>query len=310
MLKAELQMEKQRKIDCVCQFFRYFWSNFFSDNCLQHATALSYTTLLSLVPLMAVILSVFTAFPLFEDVSLQLQIFVFENFVPASSEVVQQYIQQFSENASKLTGPGLISLVITSIMMMAAIDNSLNKIWRDSKPRRPVARLIVYWSVLTLGPILVGVSFAISSYIVSLPLLSETAFYGEKLGLLRMLPFFMEALAFTLLYVVVPNCQVTFRSALTGGVTATLLFELAKKAFSFYIISFPAYETIYGAMSTVPVFLVWIFLSWSITLIGAELAWCIETFNEGEKEGGVTAEETGHVESIDSRLARIAQIPR
>ncbi len=313
MLNSESQMANQRKWQCARQFFSYFWRHFFSDNCLQHATALSYTTLLSLVPLMAVILSIFTAFPLFEDVSLQLQTFVFENFVPASSEVVQQYIQQFSENASKLTGPGLISLVITSIMMMAAIDNSLNKIWHNSKPRRPVARLIVYWSVLTLGPILVGASFAISSYIVSLPLLSETASYGEKLGLLRTLPFFMEALAFTLLYVVVPNCHVTFRSALAGGIVATLLFELAKKAFSYYIISFPTYETIYGAMSTIPVFLVWIFLSWSITLMGAELAWCVGTFNrssyeavnEGEKKAEVVLEEVYDTKSIDSRLARI-----
>jgi membrane protein len=312
-LKAELQTANQKKTERARQFFSYFWSNFFSDSCLQHATALSYTTLLSLVPLMAVMLSVFTAFPLFEDVSLQVQNFVFENFVPASGEVVQQYIQQFSANASKLTGPGLISLVITSIMMMAAIDNSLNKIWHNSKSRRPVARFVVYWSVLTLGPVLIGVSLAISSYIVSLPLLSETASYGEKLGLLRVLPFFMEALAFTLLYVVVPNCRVAFRSALIGGLAAALLFELAKKGFSFYITSFPAYETIYGAMSTVPVFLVWIFLSWSITLMGAEFAWCLDTFSQAshgafcksEKEAEAVIEEGHSAESVDSRLARI-----
>lgn len=309
MANTEAQIKDQNKAQVARRFFSYFWGHFFSDNCLQHATALSYTTLLSLVPLMAVMLSVFTAFPLFEDVSLQLQHFVFENFVPASGEVVRQYIQQFSENASKLTGPGLISLVVTSIMMMAAIDSSLNKIWHNSKPRRPAARFVVYWSVLTLGPILIGVSLAVSSYIVSLPLFSETASYGEKLGLLRALPFFMETLAFTLLYVVVPNCRVAFRAALIGGVTAALLFELAKKAFSFYITSFPAYETIYGAMSAIPVFLVWIFLSWSITLMGAELVWCVGAFNrtmaETVDEDEAVIEEGHSGESISSRLDRI-----
>lgn len=265
---------------------------------------------------MAVTLSIFTAFPAFDGVSLQMQSFVFENFVPASGEVVQKYIQEFSANASKLTGPGLVFLLITSIMMMAAIDASLNVIWHNSKPRRPAARFIVYWSVLTLGPVLIGVSLAVSSYIVSLPLLSETTSYGEKLGLLRLLPFFMELLAFTLLYIVVPNCRVAFRAALTGGVVAALLFELAKKAFAFYITSFPTYQAIYGAMSTIPVFLVWIFLSWTITLIGAELTWCLETFNkrtlgdfgEGEKEIEWGAEEVHSAESINSRLARIEKL--
>ncbi len=310
MLNSEVEEVGQSKAECAHQFAHYFWRHFLSDNCLQHATALSYTTLLSLVPLMAVMLSIFTAFPLFEDVSFQVQSFVFENFVPASGEVVHQYIQEFSANASKLTGPGLIFLVITSIMMMAAIDTSLNAIWHNSKPRRPAARFIVYWSVLTLGPVLIGISLAISSYVVSLPLLSETASYGEKLGLLRVLPFFMELLAFTLLYIVVPNCRVTFRAAFAGGVAAALLFELAKKGFAFYITSFPAYEAIYGAMSTIPVFLVWIFLSWSITLMGAEFAWCLETFNCGEKakkeaEQGFLEEES---ESIGNRLDRMENL--
>lgn len=324
MANSEVNAINQNRLSRAHQFSSYFWRHFFSDNCLQHATALSYTTLLSIVPLMAVMLSIFTAFPVFEDINLQIQNFIFENFVPTSGEVIQQYIQQFSQNASKMTGPGLIFLVITSIMMMAAIDKSLNTIWDNSKPRRASARFMVYWLVLTLGPILIGVSLAISSYIVSLPLLSETTSYGEKLGLLRTLPFFMEALAFTLIYVIVPNCRVTFRSALIGGIVAALLFELAKKAFSFYITSFPTYETIYGAMSTVPVFLVWIFLSWAITLIGAELTWCLDTFSqtssvdsEHDKRSGQAHNEGDatdaqwireHAESMEIRLARIEEL--
>ena len=262
----------------VCRFSSYFWRNFFENNCMQHATALSYTTLLSLVPLMAVMLSIFTAFPVFEDISVQIQNFVFENFVPTSGEVVQKYIQEFSDNASKLTGQGILVLMLTSLMMMATIDKSLNTMWHSSKPRRAMSRFMVYWSVLTLGPILIGVSLAISSYVLSLPLLSETASYGRKLGLLITLPFFMETLAFTLLYIIVPNCRVSFRPALVGGAVAALLFELAKQAFSLYITNFPTYETIYGAMATVPVFLIWIFFSWAITLIGAEFTWCLTTF--------------------------------
>ncbi len=324
MVNSETNEINRNWFSLAHQFSSYFWRHFFSNNCLQHATALSYTTLLSLVPLMAVTLSIFTVFPIFEDISLQIQNFVFENFVPTSGEVIQQYIQKFAENASKLTGPGILFLVITSLMMMATIDKSLNTIWHNSKLRQAAARFIVYWSVLTLSPILIGVSLAISSYIVSLPLLSETASYGEKLGLLRALPFFMETLAFTLLYVVVPNCRVAIRSALIGGAAAALLFELAKKAFSFYITSFPTYETIYGAMSTVPVFLIWIFFSWAITLIGAELTWCLDTFSqtssvdsEHDKRSGQAHNEGDatdtqwireHAESMEIRLARIEEL--
>lgn len=290
--KAEL-----KEVERIGRFLKYFSHHFFKDNCLQHATALSYTTLLSIVPLMAVTLSVFTAFPIFDDISVQIQDFVFKNFVPTSSEVIQQYIQEFSVNAAKLTGPGLLFLLLTSIMMMAAIDKSLNTIWHNSKARRVGSRFTVYWSVLTLGPILIGLSLAISSYIISLPLFSETTSYGEELGLLRVLPFFMETLAFTLLYAVVPNCKVPFRSAFIGGIAAALLFELAKKGFSFYITSFPTYETIYGAMSTVPVFLVWIFLSWAITLIGAEFTWCLTTFRRAVED------ETTQPAKYDLRLA-------
>lgn len=271
------------KIRTARQFLAFFGHHFANNNCLQQATALSYTTLLSLVPLMAVTLSIFTAFPVFESVSNQIQQFVFENFVPTSGEVVQEYIQKFSDNASKLTGPGILFLMVTSLLMMATIDKALNTIWRVERPRQPLARFMVYWSVLTLGPILIGVSLAISSYIFSLPLISETTSYGKQFGLLRTLPFLMETIAFMLLYLVVPNCKVPFRSAFAGGAMAAVLFELAKKGFSFYIANFPTYETIYGAMSTVPVFLVWIFLSWTITLIGAELTWCLVNFRDNLK---------------------------
>lgn len=237
----------------------------------RNAAALTYTTLLSLVPLMTVTLAIFSAFPIADRVNELIQSFVFENFVPTSGVQLQQYLSDFSSKASQLTGTGAIFLVIVALLMMSTIDDSLNTIWEVKSTRGLGSKFLIYWTVLSLGPILIGVSLLVTSYAVTLPILSEAASSGVGQRLLRLTPVLTSAAAFTLMYTVIPNRRVRLTHALIGGVFAALLFEVAKHAFAYYITQFPTYEAIYGALAVIPIFLVWVYLSWIIVLLGAEV---------------------------------------
>jgi membrane protein len=256
-----------------------------------NAAALTYTTLLALVPLMTVFVSVLAAFPVGDRLVEQLQDFVFQNFVPAAGEAVQGYLEEFSGKAARLTGPSFLFLVVTSLLMMASIDRAFNDIWQVHRARRLATKFLVYWAVLTVGPLLMGLSVAVTSYLLSLPLFTDSA--ANTLGtsrLLRLAPLLASTAAFTLLYTLVPLRRVPVRHALAGGVTAAVLFELAKRGFGAYLTYFPTYEAIYGTLATVPIFLVWVYLSWLVTLFGAELTYCL-----GICRSTAVAEETrGH----------------
>lgn len=261
-------------------FLRFLAQTYYDDRCLRSAGALCFTTLLSLVPLAAVILSIFTAFPVFESFATEIQNFIFENFVPTSGTVLQEHLTELIAKTSKLTGIGIAFLVISALLLMDTIEGALNDIWYISTKRKALSKFMVYWAVLTLGPLLIGASLAGTSYLASLPLLSETALLIDiKSKLLLLLPFLATTLACTLLYAVVPNTYVPLRNALSGAVVAAILFELAKKGFALYITTFPTYQMIYGALATIPVFLLWLFISWVVVLLGAELSFCLTHFS-------------------------------
>lgn len=251
-------------------FFGNLFRHFIDDGCPESASALAYTSLLALVPLMAVGFTLFAAFPAFEGFTDQIRGFIFENFVPASGEIVESYLQGFVTKASALTLPGLVGLLITALLAMSTIERTFNAIWKVRNQRRPIDTFTVYWAVLTLGPILIGISLAVTSYVASL------AFFSGAAGVfLKSLPFLASALAFTLLYAVVPQQKIPPRHALAGGLVGAVLFELAKKGFALFVTSFHTYETIYGALATLAIFLVWIYLSWLIILFGAEFTYCL-----------------------------------
>jgi membrane protein len=273
----------------VIRFVRLLVSRFATDQGPANAASLTFATLLSIVPLMTVMLSVFSAFPISGRVAEMIQGFLFENFIPTSGEILQDYLQQFASKASRLTGAGFAFLVVVALLLMANIDRALNTIWRVKVKRRAISKFIVYWAILSLGPLLMGASIVVTSYLVSIPIISGAAStIGFAGGLLKLAPLLASAVAFTLLYAVVPNCSVPIRHALAGGLLAALLFELAKRRFAFYLTSFPAYEAIYGALALIPIFLVWIYLSWLVTLLGAEFACCLGIFREDglEDDGG------------------------
>ncbi|MDX1626620.1 MAG: YihY family inner membrane protein [Wenzhouxiangellaceae bacterium] len=261
-------------------FGQHLWQHFRTDRSFESAAALTYTSLLALVPLMAVIIGVLSAFPVFDYGVERLQDFIFSNFVPAASDVIRDYLDQFVARSGQLTGAGTLFLLVTAIVLMSTIERSLNRIWRVDKPRRPASRLLVYWSVLTLGPLLLGASLGLTSYLAALPLMTPEFVRGWiQSGLLLFTPFVVALAAFFLIFLVVPNRHVRWNHALAGAAFSALAFEVSKRGFVFYIQNFPTYERLYGALATIPIFLIWIFVTWVVILLGASLAASLTTFN-------------------------------
>lgn len=252
------------------------WHRIMRDRMTMVAGSLTYTTLLSLVPLITVIFSLLSAFPIFNDVSDKLKDFIFNNFVPTAGDVIQNYLQQFMSNSRKMTAIGTCGLVVTSILVIDSINGALNHIWRTQKRRSILYNLVIYWTILTLGPILIGVSIAVSSYIFSLSIFNSNSY--QLNSLLNYLPMVLSFFGFWFLYCLVPTESVPIKDAAIGAAIAAILFELSKKAFAIYIAKFPTYQLIYGVLATIPILFVWIYFSWCIVLFGAEVAASLKTY--------------------------------
>lgn len=240
---------------------------------LQLAAALAYSTLLAVVPLVAVIFSVLSMFPVFEEWTLTAETFIFQNFVPASGEVVSEHLQSFSSQVGKLTAIGLVTLLATALLLLATIENALNRTWGVEAGRSTGYRIMIYWTLLTLGPIMIIASLTISSYLISTALLNGGARATSGLDLLiPVLPFLLELSAFVVMYYLVPNYRTRFVNALVGALVAAVLFEIAKIGFTWYVSEFNSFEVIYGALGAIPIFLIWIYISWLVILVGARYA--------------------------------------
>jgi len=258
---------------------------FINDACLTRAAALAYTSLLALVPLMTVSLALLSAFPVFQDGAQKIQDFVFANFVAGSADIIQKHIQSFMEAARQLSATGLVFLVITAVMMIFNMETDFNAIWRVKKRRNGTSAFLIYWAVLTLLPILVGAGIAMSAHLGQTPWVMEiNEILHIKPLLLEWTPYALTAIAFTLLYVTLPNCPVKLRHALCGGFVAMVLFEWTKYGFSWYLVNFPSYELLYGALATIPIFLLWVYLTWLIILFGAVVTYVIATGIQTEED--------------------------
>ena len=245
---------------------------FFEDQCLRIAASLSFTTLLSLVPLLAVSFAIFAAFPAFNDIQHQLQDFVFQNFVPSAGDVISEYFTNFTQNAGKLTALGITGLAVTAIMLLATIENCLNRIFRVQVRRSRTSRLLIFWALLTMGPLLIGMSLSLSTYYYALSAWFDVVQINLSVGSLivrEVLPNLIMMLALTIVYIFVPNRSVNWQSGVTGGILAGILFSILKKLFALFVSNFTAYQTIYGVLASIPIFLVWMYLAWTVVLIGA-----------------------------------------
>ena len=251
-------------------FGTIFWQRFNQNKLTQAAGYLTYSTMLAIVPLIMVIFSIFSAFPVFNEVTGALKAFIFTNFAPSASDMVGQYIDEFVNNSKKMSAVGIISLIVVALMLINSIDRTLNSIWHDTETRPIFTSFAIYWLILTLGPLLVGVSIAASTYVKAM--FESAANFSFGLKLLSFVPFLSTWFIFTMIYMVVPNKKVSIKHSAAGALIAAVFFTLGKQAFVWYIVTFPSYQLIYGAMATLPIMLLWIQLSWTVVLLGAQLA--------------------------------------
>lgn len=263
----------QATLTAMWMFARYVVRRIGEDRCLQAAAALTYTTLLALVPLAAVGFAIFSAFPRFASMRGQVEDFVFENFAPHAGDTIRTYLTTFLGNTQGLTSLGVVFLLISAVLLLSTIENTFNGIWRATARRPLTTRLLAYWAVLTLGPLLFGASLSVSSYMWGQMIAAGgEAARGPAAIAGRLFPFVMEIFGFAVMYMVLPHATVRLRNALAGAAVAAVLFEALKKVFGIYVQMFAGYQTIYGALATVPLFLIWIHLSWTVALLGGIVA--------------------------------------
>lgn len=251
------------------------------DRCMQIASSLTFTTLLSIVPIVTIALTVIAAFPVFGSVTAALQTFILEYMVPDSVEVIATYTQQFTKNAAKLTAVGIGFLVVTSIMMLLTIDRAFNDIWRVKRPRGIVQRVFVYWTLITIGPILIGASLSLTSWLVGQAVGLVKGLPGAGVALLTIVPIILTSTALCLLYMAMPNRRIRLRDAVVGGLLGGIVFEAMKRSFAFYIAQFPNYTLVYGAFAAVPIFLLWIYVSWLVVIFGAVVVAALPEWRDG-----------------------------
>jgi membrane protein len=246
---------------------------FFRDGCLDRAGALSFTTVLSLVPAAAISLAFLSAIPQSGPIRADVEYLIASYLLPHASDVAINAFRSFVAKAGNLTGFGFIGLAVTALMLLWTVNSTFDTIWRVTRPRPLLIRLLAYWAILTIGPLLIGGALSLSASLLATGARYGGAAFTWSMGWVTpLVPFLLETTAFTLLYLIAPNRRVWWRDALAGGIVAALVFEAAKHGLALYIRLFPTYDAIYGAVATIPVFLVWIYLSWIATLFGAEVA--------------------------------------
>ncbi len=274
---------------------RYIGQRFSQDSCPSIAAALSYNSLLALVPLLAIGLAMFAAFPAFSTIREDMLKALFENVAPSIGTSVQHYLQTFIENAGKTTGVGVVGLGVTSVLLFNTIQTAFDRIWGVSRGRATINRLIIYWALITLGPMLFGASFSISGYVFAK--MQTVGTYGISTGLRlvsAIMPFLLEAFGFAVFYRLIPSRYVRLSDAATGAFFAALLFELLKHGFGLYLYYVPTYQAVYGAIALLPVFLLWMYLVWLIVLVGAEITAALPEWRAGRRSvgGGIRRSDT------------------
>jgi len=267
-LRSLLDIVRQFKL--LANFVVLVYRRFKEERCFQLCGSLTFTTLLALVPLVTIMLTVVTAFPVFDDIVQTLRSFVTANMVPeASSSLITVYVQQFSDNAARLTALGIVLLAVTSIMLMLTIDRAFNTIWRVKRPRPLIQRVLIYWSVLTIGPLLVGGSLSLTSWLVTQSMGLGKQAPELTIAVLKLVPLMLTSVAFGFLYRTVPNRQVTVLDAAVGGIIAAFAFEAMKIGFGHFVARIATYKLVYGTFASLPIFLMWIYLSWVVVVFAS-----------------------------------------
>lgn len=280
--RHEMKVEWYRPA-ILWKFLKFVFRSFLHHRGLENAKSLTYTSLFAVVPLITILLTILSTFTSFQEYGSHIQDMIFERMLPSSTLELEEYFAAFADQARHLTWAGTVMLVVTAYLMLVNIERNFNRIWGVTQLRKGMSSFLLYWSVLSLSPLLLGVGFAISSYFTSLNLVQSIA--GEAVGeaasrfRLMLFPLILTTAAFTLLYVAVPNCGVKLRHGIVGGLVVAISFALGKQLFNWFI-SLASYQLTYGTFAALPIFLLWLYLSWVVILFGANLVRCIPLFRD------------------------------
>jgi membrane protein len=303
----------RRAAATAAAFLLYTLRRFNSDGCFAASGALSYAALVSLVPLAVIALGTLSVVPIFSQLHDQILALVFKYFVPSIGEQAGWWFRAFANSAAQTTAIGIIGIAATGVLLLATVEDQLNLIWRVTAPRPWGQRVLAYWALITLGPLLVGLSLSLSTYF---EIVARRVGFGQEAvqwmesgwlhGVARSVPAVLEFTALTLLYWLIPNCAVRWRDSAVGAVTATAAIEALKIGFAIYIGAMSYYQTVYGALAAIPIFLLWMYISWVAVLLGAEVAAALPNWRIDERIGKISA---GGVQ-IGLSLALIAALMR
>ena len=241
--------------------------------CLRVAAALSFTSLLGLVPLLALVVAALSVVPFFDNIHMEIQEFIFRVFLPHSGDILERYINLFITNADGLTWFGIIGMGITVILLLHTIENSFNTIFEVEPTQQTLIRPLVHLAALVAGALILGVTISLSAYI--LEIMNWLGFEWATMGLgwlVSISPWVAACGVYALLFRHLPARKVAWRHALAGGVLAAILMEGLKIGFGIYVTEFPTYEIIYGPVAVVPLFMLWVYCAWAVVLVGAVFA--------------------------------------
>ena len=266
------------------QFILFVIRRFEADRCREQAGSLTYTTLFAVVPMLTVFLVIISSIKALEPARQQLQQMIYSNFLPKTSIAFDKAFNVFTENSSNLTVIGVLFLFVTTVLMLTSIETVFNRIWRVQETRNGIIGFMRYWTIISLGPILLGSAFVISSALASMNILNNN-FAGYEVDssmLLVIVSFSLTVLGFFILYWTIPNRSVPIRAAAIAGIFGAIAFELLKNLFGYVMANFTSYTIVYGAFAAIPIFLLWIFLSWNIVLLGVEISYALTAFHTGK----------------------------
>ncbi|GAA5187045.1 YihY family inner membrane protein [Acinetobacter kookii] len=268
------------------QFALFVIRRFEADRCRDQAASLTYTTLFAVVPMLTVFLVIISSIKALEPARQQLQQLIYSHFLPRTTIAFDKAFNAFTDKSSNLTVIGILFLFVTTVMMLSSIETVFNRIWRVQETRGGIIGFMRYWTIISLGPILLGSAFAISSTVASLNVLSNN-FAGYEVNgefILWGISFVLTILGFFILNWTIPNRSVPIKAALIAGTFSAVVFELLKNLFGVIMSNFTSYEIVYGAFAAIPIFLLWIFLSWNIVLLGVEISYGLTAFNSGKEQ--------------------------
>ena len=266
------------------QFLRFLTRHFFEDNCQQKAASLTYTTMLSIVPILTVLLMILSSVPALASVRAQIYEVIYSNLIPQSSLQVSKYINSFAEKSTNLTAIGVMILFVTTIMTLTTIERAFNQIWRVENRSGGLKSMLRYWTIVTLGPLVLGTAFIASSAVQSLSFLNrQIAGYGIDWAFwVQIVSIGVTTAGFISMYWFIPKARVPVKNAAIAGIFVAIVFELLKHVFGTVMSNFTSYEAIYGAFAALPIFLLWIFLSWNLILLGVEISYTLTIFETKE----------------------------